>query len=655
MSNVINKGYGTPFVVVYNSEDKPLASNDSDARGFITNFTYKYKEADDDECTITIFLRSTQDLNNLNIKHRTKLYLNWGWLKKANSGLVPVMVKEYKRRYCTGGIFYIITCTDMVSQLKYMKDISTKKTTLLEYLESITEGRYNLRIENQGKLIYYKPLKVHELQPDEIPHRDAGNSEAEDDYAVSISNSYLEDPIKWDELSDYEAAQEKKRILAEKIADNKKKVAKLTEGVAFEDRDVGAIFEARRNVLEFTLAESKIDEEIEKLKVKSEKKELNSVFGRYISARQFDIVPFSSSPYQIIEAYLKSAPDGPWYIDGNGDTLTLHNRHLEKDPRYYYGYREEPGDLQEFTPDMKFKQNRSNNFLRTTSLDKEKGFTNMYHYLHVLKNLRPLPEILADTTIGDNLKEEEIRVWYMAYLAHDKYGIFQRVESLKEYPEGKRPENRPQDWEGIDNVMLGKMDMHRVYIRREEDPDAERDSVSNKQREIDMEKSKATIKVIGNPILKTKDTIAIGGVANEDKGNYYIKEIEHHISPTSSYLCTGSLIKAIPFSGITSVISPAKVDKDGNILKEDYSKRYEREKMIFKPGVDLEIPTGKLDPDHIRVQGGVATSVNYQREYKTLKAVDILSYPSGTLDENVSTLLNNYNNKNLYRINSENF
>lgn len=657
MSNVINKGYGTPFVVVYNSDQKPLAANDSNARAFITNFSYKYKEADDDECIITIFLRHSQDLNDMEIKHLTRLYLNWGWLKTANSGMVPVMVKSYKRRYSTAGIFYIITCTDLVSQLKFVKDLTTKKTTLLDYLLGVTSGRYNLKIENQGKLIYYAPLKAHELQPHEIPHRDAGNALSEEDYATGISNSYLKDPVDWDKLSDKQKVQERKERAVQDLDYEHSKLKRLTHEVPYEERDVGTIFDTRQKIKALTFENDKLDQQLEAIRISETEKAqtLNSIFGRYISGKQFDIIPFSSSPYQILESYLKGAPDGPWYVDGKGDVLTIHNRHLEKDPKYYYGYREEPGDLQEFTPDVKFKSNQSNNFMRTTVLDERKGFTNMYHYLHVLKNLRPLKEILDDKLMGDNLKQEEIRTWYMAYLAHDKYGIFQRVESTKEYPEGKRPENPPEDWEGLDNTFLAKVDLHRVYIRREEDADAERDSVSNKQREIDMDKSKATIKIIGNPILQTKDTLTIGGTATEDLGNYYIKEIEHSIGPNSNYTCTGSLIKSIPFSGITSVIEPKKVDKDGNILEEDYKKRYDRERMLFKPGVSLELPTGKLDPDQGRVQGGVATNVTYLEEYETIKAVDILGSDKGTLDNNVGVLLNKYKNNRVYKSNTDNF
>jgi len=639
MSSVIKRGYGTPFVVVYNSEKKALAANESTAKAFITNFLYKYKEDDDDECTISIFLRNHQEIDRMKIKHRTKLFLRWGWLKVADSGILPVTVKSFKRRYSVGGVFYIITCSDLVSQLKYTKDNNTKKTTLLEYLEEITSGRYNLRIENQGKLIYNRPIKVHELKPTEIPHADAGNVEADEDYAQRFRSIYADTTQDWDKLSDLEKARANKKEIVNQLGIETKKVKKLTEDIPYEERDVLGIADARYKILQLKYQESQVDKEIEDLTALSEKRELNSIFGRFISAKPLEMVPFSSSPYQMIESHLKSAPDGPWYIDGTGDTLLIHNRHLERDPRYSYGYREEPGDLLEFTPDMKFKPNRINNYLRTTALDETKGFTTMYHYLHALKNLRPLPEILADPDIGDYMKADEVRTWYMAYLAHDKYGIFQRVESIKEYPDGKRPEEKPEDWEGLDNTILGKLDLHRVYVRREEDADAERDSISNKQREVDMEKSKATLKIIGNPILKNKDTLYIHNVSSEDLGNYYIKEIEHHISPTSEYTCTGELIKAIPFSGITSVINPTKVDKEGKIIEEDYKKRYDREKMIFKPGV--RISSIDLGSTYAAGTGGYDASVNYTGDI--VNAIDILDNPDQPLDLNVKTLIDKYN------------
>ena len=111
---------------------------------------------------------------------------------------------------------------------------------------------------------------------------------------------------------------------------------------------------------------------------------------------------------------------------------------------------------------------------------------------------------------------------------------------------------------------------------------------NNRQRELEMDKEEAQIILVGDPWIKSENTIRVTNVHSQHEGHYYIKKCEHIIT-NQGFKTQLDCIKVIPESLITTLTLLDKeeynrYDDDVKVLIEN---QFIREQSIF--GADVKV------------------------------------------------------------------
>lgn len=124
--------YGTPLAWAFDGSKQVLLDRGgSPINKYLTKFSYKSKEEDDDECTLEYFFPN-DDMFDLPYFHQDVIFhVQWGYI--LSTGVIiksptrKVAVRDVEREYNENGILVKLQCTDIISYLKNMANRKVAK------------------------------------------------------------------------------------------------------------------------------------------------------------------------------------------------------------------------------------------------------------------------------------------------------------------------------------------------------------------------------------------------------------------------------------------------------------------------------------------------------------------------------------------------
>lgn len=138
-------GYGTPFLSIYDYKgtlilDKITTDMAGDKPLAISDFSYTFNETEDDKGTITLWSNSPDFLNNLNLRHRGVLYLQWGYLNGDIRPKLRVLLRNFKEKYTHEGYRLILEISDNYAPAKSsMMSVRAKLEDIRDYMTGVTD------------------------------------------------------------------------------------------------------------------------------------------------------------------------------------------------------------------------------------------------------------------------------------------------------------------------------------------------------------------------------------------------------------------------------------------------------------------------------------------------------------------------------------
>lgn len=487
-----------PFVKVFNFADKLVLSSSFHAVGNespgvdLVSFKYEYDDDDDDKCTIRLQANDPSWIDYLGMAVNDIITVSWGYINGPNVSNRKVVIRDFKSKYGPNEIYTELVCTDMATYLKLTNSPYTNRIAPIDYIRDYCEGILNIYITSAGRNIYTQMASEKEGYKEEVYI--SAVKKPED---IQVPNKASENPY-----------------------------------------------------LENKLIYSSEDTPIGKWGVGSE----NEV--RKFLEKERDMNVANKSPYTVLYELMQLAPQGPWYITGRDGALYIHNRNLGDNVYKSYRYKQEPGDLIDFTPETKY-ENFSKSTISQVGMDPFNKSTSVIDsYISILDKLRSSKDIITDKGISDKQKEKELEEWLMVYNSsyqkfktyrlgmrvtagdmvfptdkfEDKYreepGVARRDATKVTNPLVKSGKRNPTNYiDPLDTILFGYQ-----YVTPISDGDDNTNMVENSARKLRMEKEEADATFEGDPNIKNDQKVSISNVQAQHVGDYYIKKCTHEIS-----------------------------------------------------------------------------------------------------------------------------
>ncbi len=151
----LNSPLKSPFIFLYNVRGEKIADNwgeDNDLS--IVSMKYKYDDEDDDICSIKLQMSNPRSLGRLGISRGTELRVKWGYIDNDKTSTVTVLVRDLTSKYGSNVIYTQLECTDYLTYLKIFRSPDTGYGSILDYIQSQIDKKYNIQIYDKGEIIY---------------------------------------------------------------------------------------------------------------------------------------------------------------------------------------------------------------------------------------------------------------------------------------------------------------------------------------------------------------------------------------------------------------------------------------------------------------------------------------------------------------------
>lgn len=152
----LNTPLKTPFISVFNRAGERIADNFGLGDITVVSVRYKFDDEDDDICTIKMQMSDPEALDLLNIKRGTELRVVWGYLNNIASPPATVVVRDMTSDYGPNVIYTDLECTDYLTYLKIFRSAEIDALSLIDYISSLRYGKYNIKIKDRNKTIYWQ-------------------------------------------------------------------------------------------------------------------------------------------------------------------------------------------------------------------------------------------------------------------------------------------------------------------------------------------------------------------------------------------------------------------------------------------------------------------------------------------------------------------
>jgi hypothetical protein len=488
----------TPFIRVYNFEDKLVASSNFNHVGEespgidVVSIKYCYDDDDDDECLIRLQANDVDWIDYIGFDREDILTVSWGYIGGPEVSKRTVVIRDIKSNYGINALYTDIKCTDMATYLKLSMSEYTLKASPMDYIKEYCAGTLNINLISSGKTLYKQGAfeKLGQFR-NEVK---ISEFTSQDDTIIPLKPT-RPDPLLRDVLI-------------------------YSEEVQVGDWSVGK----------------------------------NNPVRKYME-KERDINVMNKSPFTVISELMELCPYGPWFVTGRDNNITIHNRDLGSNSYAVYAYRAEPGYLISFQPETKYEAFSKNTISQIGNNPVTKSALFLDSYISILDNLRSSKDIITDRGISDSDKVKELTKWLSVYK-----GGYQKYKTIKQgfritasgttFPVNSFNEKYYEDKSVAKKDVL---DLANPIIRGNTNPNNYIDPLStivfgyqfvtpitdlsetstlaeNAARKLEMEKEEANILVEGDPLLKNNITITISKVQVQHVGNYYIKKCEHTIS-----------------------------------------------------------------------------------------------------------------------------
>ena len=330
-----------------------------------------------------------------------------------------------------------------------------------------------------------------------------------------------------------------------------------------------------------------------------------------------DMISINRSPYNVLQEYLNTCPQGPWFITGRGDTLFIHNRNLGNNLYKNYIYAGESGELMDFTAETKY-ENFEKQKISSLTLDPiSKGTESIDIYLNRLSTQKSFKEIVGEyKTLTEEERANQIKDFIIAYhdykmneIQVEAFKAFTRANpNISNYQDAQIAFNTSLDRRGMsfdeDSGVLakkaygeyilvpeGKMNVSPlkgymgkvlVYSIPIEDPlDAENEQ-SNILRKLEMETEEANIIVEGDPNLMSEMVVGVLNIQKTHEGRYYIKKCSHNITE-QGYRTSLETLKVKDSAIIKSLKTKSEIEKSKeNEISMKLPEFFLKQEQIFK-------------------------------------------------------------------------
>lgn len=154
MSNeksMLPNGFGMPFVKVTDSKNKPIidALSQLPIGELVTSFDYTYREEKDDECNITINCNNPDLIDLPSLREQQYLMVQWGWVY-SDSTYIPgvprkVMVRDVNMRFSNQGIIITLKCTDGFSIMKSQQLKKNTEDNFANWIKGALSNNYKFK------------------------------------------------------------------------------------------------------------------------------------------------------------------------------------------------------------------------------------------------------------------------------------------------------------------------------------------------------------------------------------------------------------------------------------------------------------------------------------------------------------------------------
>lgn len=247
-----------------------------------------------------------------------------------------------------------------------------------------------------------------------------------------------------------------------------------------------------------------------------------------------------------VKREIEVLPEGPYFVDGRDNNLTIHNRNFSKPPSKYYVYNKEPGNLISFKPRSNFSTYNAE-MQQAYSLDAEdKKLTLLNNFYKVLDGT-----IQGGKRLGNNNK---FGSWELQSLAAYNFFYDKLDEAINQIDTSKNQDipldlgnfsirddgqerftadslGRAKTWprESTARMAYYQINGNLLLLAALNASKAEH-KLKNEQRKILQNQNEADITILGDPTIQSSQVIRVDGVANLHKGRYYVSKAIHRIT-----------------------------------------------------------------------------------------------------------------------------
>lgn len=532
----MREGFEAPFVRVY--------YNNIELTDSIEDFKYAYDEEEDDVCTLTVRTQDREAPDQKQWQEKSELKIIWGYINGVISDARKIYIQEIKWEFENETVKAMITATEKAVSMKYADNNNVYKNTNLAGI-----------VREMGNKHGVTPFW--QVTEDDIKNYDGPQF---------LYKTFA--PLPGEETNTYLARQVKQK--AQDNFDYQRthpKEARIALNKAFQDIE-------KRN-----------SDPAYRRKQKEIKLFKDGDFGSPIlpKAGGAEVSPFLKFQYptdafklhgnlpqagrsdkQFIRNIASREPNGPFLVDSRDDTITIKKRNFNQKPYKTYKYGSVTGDIISFTPEGKnrAKQASSNSvaFGGWSAGNKSyfSGYSNAENdnsnptLAFFKKKLIYYKQISAHGG-GSSVDYYQKRPGYTGKTALGNFSqrnFNPRTDNTRTFldvPDRGVPITIDNAISALQKTLKefsnDSNDEGKSLYAPGNDPASALGNAANRRRQAELDKTKASLQVEGDPKLEVGMVITIIGVSKKYSGNYYITKADHDFGGSAGYLTSLELVR----------------------------------------------------------------------------------------------------------------
>lgn len=151
---ILHNSIGSPYIALFDDKALPIKNTLTGIPlgAYVTNFTYKYDEEEENLCTIVLDTGDPDTVDMEPLEEGSTIFIQWGYIFPDGSSVaspeITIKIRDSNVVFDSTGTHVTLVCVDSTNYLRFMPPFRVSDTEkLTDYLDKGCEDNVGVIIE----------------------------------------------------------------------------------------------------------------------------------------------------------------------------------------------------------------------------------------------------------------------------------------------------------------------------------------------------------------------------------------------------------------------------------------------------------------------------------------------------------------------------